>query len=65
MIWKHYTTQLKVIPSGIETEWSEKLKSDWDKYYTGDIPEAMENMKLSATNLRAAVDEAIKYSQSN
>ena len=51
------------IPEGIETEWSEQVKSNWDEYYSADIPEAMAEMKLSATNLRLAVDAALKYSK--
>ena len=49
------------IPDGIQTTWSEKLIEDWNSFYTADIPNAMEQMKLSAANLRKAVDEALKY----
>lgn len=51
------------IPSGIETSWSETLKTNWKTYYGADVEEAMNSMALSATNLRRAVDEAIKYDQ--
>ena len=51
------------IPSGIDTTWSNTVKENWEGYYTADVPEAMENMKLSATNLQLAVNEALKYDQ--
>ena len=50
------------IPSGIETTWSDEVKNKWETYYSSDVPEAMEEMKQSATNLRMAVDQATKYS---
>ena len=50
------------IPSGIETTWSDEVKNNWETYYSADVPEAMEEMKQSATNLRVAVDQATKYS---
>lgn len=50
------------IPDGIETTWSDELKSNWETYYGNDIPAAMEEMKQSASNLRLAVDQALKYS---
>ena len=51
------------IPDGIQTEWSETLKSNWDQYYTADVPEAMEEMKKSAKNLRTAVQNASAFSK--
>lgn len=51
------------IPSGIQTEWSEEVKGNWSSYYSSDIPETMEEMKLSATNLRMAVEQALAYSR--
>ena len=53
----------RTIPSGIETEWSEKFQNDWKNYYSGDIPEAMASMQLSAKNLKMAVDQALSYSK--
>ena len=53
----------QTIPNDIETAWSETVKSNWDKYYKSDIPETMAEMKMSATNLRTAIHEALKYSQ--
>ena len=50
------------IPDGIETTWSDEVKSNWETYYSNDIPQAMEDMKQSATNLRMAVEQALKYS---
>ena len=52
------------IPDGIRTDWSEKVRQDWQSYYNEGIPEAMAAMKRSATNLRLAVDKAIQYSKS-
>lgn len=52
------------IPDGIRTDWSEKVRQDWQSYYNESIPEAMAAMKVSATNLRLAVDKAIQYSKS-
>lgn len=51
------------IPEGVETSWSERVRENWEKYYTADIPNAMEEMKKSAANLRTAVEEALKYDQ--
>ena len=51
------------IPSGIQTTWSETVKENWTGYYSADIPAAMEDMKLSATNLRVAIQQALDYSQ--
>lgn len=52
----------RTIPEGIMTEWSETVKSNWSHYYSADIPEAMDAMKLSAKNLKMAVDQAVAYS---
>ncbi len=52
----------RTIPEGIMTDWSETVKSNWSHYYTGDVPEAMAAMKLSAKNLKMAVDQAVAYS---
>ena len=51
------------IPSGIQTTWSETVRSNWESYYTADIPQALEDMRLSATNLRLAVEQALNYDQ--
>lgn len=51
------------IPEGVQTDWSESVRANWSSYYGNDIPEVMAEMTLSATNLRMAVDEALKYSQ--
>ncbi len=50
------------IPNGVQTSWSETVRENWSTYYGADIPAAMADMKLSATNLRMAVDQALKYS---
>lgn len=51
------------IPEGIETTWSDTVRTNWESYYTADVPKAMEEMKQSAANLRTAVEEALKYDQ--
>lgn len=51
------------IPEGIQTTWSETVRENWESYYTADVPAAMEDMKLSATNLRMAVEQALQYDQ--
>lgn len=51
------------IPSGIQTTWSETVRENWEGYYSADVPAAMEDMKLSATNLRLAVEKALSYDQ--
>lgn len=51
------------IPDGIQTTWSETVRNNWESYYTADVPAAMEDMKLSATNLRMAVEQALQYDQ--
>lgn len=51
------------IPDGIQTTWSEQVKSNWETYYSDEIPAAMEEMKLSASNLRLAVEQALSYSK--
>lgn len=51
------------IPDGIQTTWSEGVRDNWERYYNEEVPAAMEEMKLSATNLRLAVDQALAYSK--
>ena len=51
------------IPDGVQTTWSETVKANWDSYYSADVPAAMEDMKLSAANLRLAVEQALSYDQ--
>lgn len=50
------------IPNGVQTTWSDEVRNNWETYYSADVPAAMADMKLSATNLRMAVDQALKYS---
>ncbi len=51
------------IPEHLETEWSIKLLENWNQYYSGNIEDAMAGMRLSATNLKSAVDMAVNYSK--
>ena len=53
----------QTIPAGIQTTWSETVRENWETYYSADVPAAMEDMKLSAANLRLAVEQALQYSQ--
>lgn len=50
------------IPNGVQTTWSDEVRNNWETYYSADVPAAMADMKQSATNLRMAVDQALKYS---
>ncbi len=45
-----------------EAEWADKVKSNWNNYYNADVANGMNDMKLSATNLRTAVQQAMDYS---
>lgn len=49
------------IPEGIQTDWSDTVRNNWEGYYTADVPETMQNMKESANNLKKAVDQALAY----
>ena len=51
------------IPDRVETEWSKKLSDDWNKYYTSDIPEVMEEMGKSSKNIKMAAENAKGYSK--
>ncbi len=51
------------IPDGIQTTWSETVRENWEQYYNADVPSAMAEMQLSATNLRTAVEQALAYDQ--
>lgn len=57
------TTIKRDIPDGVETTWSDTVRTNWEGYYGADIPEAMAEMKLSAANLRLAVEQALQYDQ--
>ncbi len=51
------------IPDGVQTTWSDQVRANWESYYSADVPAAMEDMKLSASNLRLAVEQALSYDQ--
>lgn len=51
------------IPDVIKTDWAYTVRSNWETYYSADVPEAMEAMKSSAENLRKAVEAAQGYDQ--
>ncbi len=51
------------IPEGIQTEWSETVRENWESYYRADVPAAMEDMRKSAENLKLAVEKALAYSR--
>ena len=57
------TTIKNNIPTHLETEWSKQLLEDWTKHYSMSIQNAMEGMRLSASNLKSAVDMALNYSK--
>lgn len=52
-----------VSEGSLQLDWADELKANWQSTYTSTIPEAMEEMKLSAKNLEKAVQEALAYSQ--
>ena len=52
-----------VSEGSLQLDWADQLKDNWTRTYTNQIPEAMEEMKLSAQNLEKAVQEALAYSQ--
>ena len=54
-----------LIPERIETTWSNRLKEEWIAYYKESIANGMEEMKVSATNLKIAVNEALEYDSGN
>lgn len=53
----------KSTSSGMQLEWADEVRSNWEKYFNGDIPEAMAEMNTAAANLEAAVKAALEYSQ--
>ena len=53
----------ETIPDGIETDWSDRVKQNWYDFYRADIPEAMETIRLSASNLTMAINAALAYSE--
>ena len=48
---------------GMQLAWADEVRSNWQKYFNGDIPEAMAEMKTASHNLQAAVQAALEYSQ--
>jgi len=63
-----YMTELnekitRLIPSGVETDWSNELLDSWTNYYNNSIQNAMEGMLLSAKNLQMAIDAALEYNK--
>lgn len=51
----------RVIPEGVETEWSKTLKSNWEKFYTQSVAGVIDEIYASAVNLEVAVKDAIEY----
>lgn len=50
-------------PDTITTEWGTAVKTNWNNYHNEDIPAVMAEMTKSASNLRVAVDEALRFSR--
>ena len=48
--------------TGILTNWSTTVKSNWKSYVAKDIPAAFSDMRETANNLQIAVDRAEAYS---
>lgn len=55
---------VNTIPELLQTDWSDKVRSDWEQYYVNDVASAMDDMAKSAENLRKAVAEFLEYSKS-
>lgn len=53
----------KLIPNGIETQWSQELRDNWEHFYSNDVKESMGEMMESAVNLQRAVDAALEYNK--
>ena len=53
----------KNIPDRINTDWANKFRTAWQKYYTTEIEEALMNINKSGIKLRKAVKTALKYSR--
>lgn len=54
-----------IIPERVETTWSKKLKEEWIEYYKNSIAIGMSEMKVSAANVRFAVEKALEYDSGN
>ena len=52
----------ETIPDRIDTEWSNELREDWQKYYNTSINENLEQMRDNGTILRKAVEVALSFS---
>lgn len=48
---------------GMQLEWADTVRQNWQSYYNADIPAAMDDMIKSAHNLQAAVEAAKQISQ--
>ena len=53
----------KYATSQIRTDWMDQVYANWKKYQEGDIPDTLAAMDASATNIKATVEEADKYSK--
>ena len=53
----------KIIPERLETDWANKLKENWDRFYDGTIKDSMYGMQSSANNLKRAIDAALEYNK--
>jgi len=51
-----------IIPERVRLDWADRLRANWEKYYTNEVPAAIADMKLSAYNLKKAVDDSVTYS---
>ena len=43
---------------GMQLEWAETVRSNWQNYYNAEVPASMDEMKQSAHNLQNAVEVA-------
>lgn len=54
----------RTIPTKVNTDWANDLKSTWNRNYNESIKDALAQMQLSASNIRAAVSAARQFTQS-
>jgi hypothetical protein len=53
----------KIIPQGVETQWSTELRDRWEHFYSNEVKESMGDMLESAASLQRAVDAALEYNK--
>ena len=52
----------KTIPEEVRLAWALMIKDEWDSYYNQSVPEKLAEMKVSAANLKIAVEKTLAFS---